>query len=86
LILKETVESHEPVLDSPKPVIHRNTLNESSVDFVVLPWVKVNNYWDVYWDIKCAVKFRFDEEGITIPFPQHDGHIYSHDSMAKRNL
>jgi small conductance mechanosensitive channel len=64
-ILKEIVESHPLVLDSPSPVIHLHKLNESSVDFVVRPWVKVNNYWEVYWDITRAVKLRFDEEGIT---------------------
>ncbi len=82
-ILKEIMESHELVLNSPSPVIHLHTLNESSVDFVVRPWVKVKDYWEVYWDITRSVKLRFDEEGITIPFPQHDVHIHNHDSMAK---
>jgi small conductance mechanosensitive channel len=85
LILKEILESHNLVLDSPKPIIHLHTLNESSVDFVVRPWVKVENYWEVYWDVTRSVKLRFDEEGITIPFPQRDVHIHNHDSMAQQN-
>jgi len=85
-ILKEIVESHPLVLDSPSPVIHLHKLNESSVDFVVRPWVKVNNYWEVYWDITRAVKLRFDEEGITIPFPQRDVHIYNHDSIVQPDV
>jgi small conductance mechanosensitive channel len=84
-ILKEIVESHNLVLESPSPAIHLHTLNESSVDFVVRPWVKAENYWEVYWDITRSVKLRFDEEGITIPFPQRDVHIHNHDSMAQQN-
>jgi small conductance mechanosensitive channel len=42
--------------------------------------VKSENYWEAYWHITRAVKKRFDEEGISIPFPQQDMHIYTHDS------
>jgi len=50
-------------------------LRESSVNFVVRPWVKREDYWSVYWDVTRAVKRRFDEEGITIPFPQRHMHL-----------
>ena len=43
--------------------------------FVVRPWVKTEDYWPTYWDLMRAVKDRFDAEGITIPFPQHDVHV-----------
>jgi small conductance mechanosensitive channel len=46
------------------------------VNFIVRPWVKTEEYWDVYWDVTREVKKRFDEEGISIPFPQRDVHIY----------
>jgi small conductance mechanosensitive channel len=85
-ILKEIVDAHELVLESPPPLIHLHTLNESSVDFIVRPWVKVKNYWEVYWDITRAVKLRFDEEGITIPFPQRDVHIHNHESTIKQSI
>jgi small-conductance mechanosensitive channel len=49
------------------------------VDFIVRPWVNKDDYWDVYWDVTRAVKMRFDEEGISIPFPQRDIHFYSAD-------
>ena len=42
------------------------------------PWANRANYWDVYWDITRSVKKRFDEEGISIPFPQRDVHIHRH--------
>jgi len=81
-ILHEIVDHHELALDDPPPVIRLHTLGESSVDFIVRPWVKSADYWEAYWHITRAVKKRFDEEGISIPFPQQDMHIYTHDSEA----
>jgi small conductance mechanosensitive channel len=75
-VLMDIVTSHEKVLKDPEPVVRLHTLGESSVDFVVRPWSKTDEYWDVYWDITREVKRRFDEEGISIPFPQRDVHIY----------
>lgn len=73
-ILADTVASHELVLADPEPMIKLHELADSSVNFVVRPWVKTEDYWDVYWDLLRAVKMRFDEEGITIPFPQREVH------------
>jgi small conductance mechanosensitive channel len=56
-------------------MIHLHELGDSSVNFIVRPWVKTDDYWDTYWDITKAVKKRFDEEGISIPYPQRDIHI-----------
>ena len=75
-ILKEIVEAHELVLDEPAPNIRLHNLGDSSVDFVVRPWTKTDDYWDVYWDITREVKMRFDAEGISIPFPQRDVHVF----------
>lgn len=75
-VLAEIVEAHERVLEDPKPVVKLHNLGESSVDFVVRPWVKTDDYWDVYWDITREVKIRFDAEKISIPFPQRDVHLY----------
>lgn len=73
-ILADTVSSHELVLAEPEPMIKLHELADSSVNFVVRPWVKTEDYWDVYWDLIRAVKMRFDKEGITIPFPQREIH------------
>ncbi|MGS0682546.1 mechanosensitive ion channel family protein [Shewanella sp. 125m-7] len=75
-VLKEIVMAHPLVLQDPEPMIKLHTLGESSVDFIVRPWTKPEDYWDVYWDITRTVKMRFDAEGISIPFPQRDVHIY----------
>ncbi len=75
-VLAEIVEAHDQVLDDPEPVVRLHNLGESSVDFVVRPWVKTDDYWDVYWDITREVKIRFDAEKISIPFPQRDVHLF----------
>jgi len=74
-VLQEIIEDNEAVLDDPEPVVKLHELADSSVNFVVRPWVKTSDYWDTYWDITKAVKLRFDEEGISIPFPQRDVHV-----------
>lgn len=76
-ILREIVEEHEAVLADPEPMVRLNELGDSSVNFVVRPWVKTDDYWPVYWDITREVKLRFDAEGISIPFPQRDVHLFT---------
>ena len=74
-VLWDIVKSNELVLEDPEPVIRLHTLGESSVDFIVRPWVRTSDKWTVYWDTTRAVKKRFDEENISIPFPQRDVHM-----------
>ena len=75
-VLHEIVTGHDKVLQTPEPVIRLHTLGESSVDFIVRPWVNTEDYWIVYWDITREVKMRFDTDGISIPYPQRDVHIH----------
>ena len=81
-ILEDILQSHDKVLDTPESMVRLHTLGASSVDFVVRPWVKVDDYWDVYWDVTRTVKLRFDEEGVSIPFPQRDVHVYNQNLLA----
>ncbi len=75
-ILEDIVNGHELVLKEPPAIVKLHELGDSSVNFVCRPWVKPEDYWNVYWDITRAVKRRFDTEGVSIPFPQRDVHIY----------
>lgn len=75
-VLEETVAAHPLVLRDPEPVIRVNELADSSVNFVVRPWVDSSDYWTVYWDLTRQVKERFDKAGISIPFPQSDMHLH----------
>ena len=75
-ILQEILDSQEAVLDDPEPIVRVHELGDSSVNFIVRPWVETGDYFETYWAITRAVKMRFDEEGISIPFPQTDVHLY----------
>ncbi|MCA0998717.1 mechanosensitive ion channel family protein [Alloyangia pacifica] len=78
-VLEKVVAEHPLILDDPAPVVRVNALGASSVDFICRPWVNVEDYWTVYWDLTRQVKEAFDREGISIPFPQTDMHVH----MAK---
>ncbi len=81
-ILEEIVNRHELVLKQPEAVVKLHELADSSVNFICRPWVKPNDYWDVYWDITREVKRCFDAEGVSIPFPQRDIHLYQKTTSA----
>lgn len=75
--LLETILAEDPrVLKDPAPVVAVAELADSSVNFVVRPWVASADYFAVLWDTTEAVKLRFDEAGISIPFPQMDVHLH----------
>jgi small conductance mechanosensitive channel len=75
-LLQEIVGAQKAVLNEPETIIRMHELAESSVNFIVRPWVNKDDYWETYWAITRAVKLRFDEEGVSIPFPQRDVHLY----------
>ena len=75
-VIQQIVNEHDLILADPEPVIKVHELADSSVNFVVRPWAKTSDYWAVYWDLMRTVKLRFDEAGISIPFPQQD--VYMH--------
>jgi len=81
-LLEAILADHEKVLDDPEPMVRLHNLGESSVDFVVRPWVKTDDYWDVHWDVTREVKMRFDAEGISIPFPQRDVHLFEEKKLS----
>ncbi len=74
-LLEEVIAADERVLEDPPPRIVVGELADSSVNFLVRPWVNSADYWPVFWDTTEAVKLKFDEAGITIPFPQMDVHM-----------
>ena len=82
-ILEDIVLSHDKVMKDPEPVVKLHELADSSVNFIVRPWVRREDYWDVYWNITREVKLRFDAEGVSIPFPQRDVHLYTQDATAQ---
>ncbi len=85
-VLEEIIASHPKVLQEPEPTIRVHTLGDSSVNFIVRPWVRAIDYWNVYWDVTTAVKKRFDAAGIGIPFPQRDVHLFFEDAEIKTEV
>ncbi|MFT6991471.1 MAG: small conductance mechanosensitive channel [Paraglaciecola sp.] len=78
-ILNEMVAADERILKDPAPTVAVAELADSSVNFVVRPWVASGDYWGVKFDFNEAVKLRFDAEGISIPFPQMDVHVHKNE-------
>ncbi len=75
-IMHEVLDADERVLKNPRPQIALSELADSSVNFVVRPWVNSGDYWSVYFDVTETIKKRFDAAGVSIPFPQRDVHLY----------
>lgn len=75
-LIAEILAADERVLKDPVPQVALSELADSSVNFVARPWVKTGDYWGVFFDTTEAVKKRFDAEGISIPYPQSDVHLY----------
>lgn len=74
-LLEEIIAADERILAEPEPVVALGELADSSVNFLVRPWVNSADYWAVLWDTTAEVKLKFDEAGLTIPYPQMDLHI-----------
>ena len=75
-VLAELMAADERILKDPAPAVAMIELADSSVNFNVRPWVKTADYWGVYCDLTEAVKKRFDQECISIPYPQRDIHVH----------
>lgn len=74
-LLQSIISADQRILAEPAPVIAVSELADSSVNFVVRPWVKASDYWDVLWDTTEKVKLEFDASGLSIPYPQMDVHL-----------
>lgn len=74
--LQKLVKADKRILQEPEPVIAVSELADSSVNFVVRPWVNASDYWDVKFELTEKVKLAFDKAGISIPYPQSDVHLH----------
>jgi len=82
-VLEDILAKESRVLEDPAPTIGVLELADNSVNFAFRPWVNAADYWGVHFDLHAALKTRFDEEGIGIPYPQRDVHHYQHEATAK---
>ncbi len=74
-VIEGVLAADDRILEDPAVTVAVSELGDSSVNFVVRPWVKPSDYWDVYFDITAKVKVALEENGISIPYPQRDIHI-----------
>jgi small conductance mechanosensitive channel len=77
--IQELVNADDRILKDPECLIAVSALADSSVNFIVRPWVNTADYSGVMFDLTEAIKKRFDQEGISFPFPQQDVHLYKND-------
>ena len=75
-ILQRLFEEDERSLKEPAPRICVGSLGDNSVNLMFRPWVATDDLWPYYWDMQEKVKKAYDNEGITIPYPQRDVHVY----------
>ena len=75
-VLMNVVTSDSRVLKDPAPVVAVSELGDSSVNLVCRPWVKPTDYWAVYFDVTEKGKEALEANGLSIPFPQRDIHVY----------
>jgi small conductance mechanosensitive channel len=78
-ILFDLISNHELVLKDPAPIVLLSEYGNSSIDFKVRGWVKRDDYWTLHREMMFGVKAAFDQNNITIPFPQLDVHIQKND-------
>ncbi|MGJ8651849.1 MAG: mechanosensitive ion channel family protein [Opitutaceae bacterium] len=79
-VMEDLLAADERVLKDPGVTIAVSNLGDSSVDFIVRPWVNAADYWGLKFDFTKAVKEAFDKEGISIPYPQQDLHLFKEDA------
>ena len=78
-VLSNIIDAHDLILKTPEPFIALSAHGDSAVNFVVRVWVNNGDYWKVNFDLLESVKVKFDEEEISIPYPQMDLHIKKKD-------
>lgn len=81
-VLEGILAGDERIMKDPEPTIGVLELADSSVNFAVRPWVRADDYWDVWFDTQEKIKKEFDAAGIAIPFPQRDVHLFNEQAGA----
>ena len=79
-ILNRLIQTDTRILKDPEPAVVVSELADSSVNFTMRAWCDAADYWGIFFDMQEKVKGAFDKEGVTIPFPQQELHVYQHKS------
>lgn len=74
-VIENVINCDNLILKEPEPFVSISDHGDNAVGFVVKVWCKTEDYWNVYYNLLEKVKIKFDEEDISIPYPQMDIHI-----------
>ena len=74
--MRDVIAAESRVLQEPAPIVAVESLGDSSVNFVVRPWVNTSEYWPTRWALIQAIKEKLDAVGVSIPYPQRDVHLF----------
>jgi small conductance mechanosensitive channel len=80
-VVMDLIKADKRILSDPVAQIAVSELADSSVNLVVRPWVKAEDYWTVRFDLTRKIKEAFDANDIEIPFPQRVVHMAASDSQ-----
>ncbi len=75
-LIREVLAEDERILEEPEPLVAVSSLGNSSVEIRVRPWTETKNVWPLRYALTKRIKEKFDENGVTIPFPQRDVHLF----------
>lgn len=76
-VINRLLSEDDRILDDPKPFLALKELADSSVNITVRVWVNAGDYWPVFFRMNEKVYKTFEDEGLSIPFPQRDVHIHN---------
>ena len=82
----DTISADPRVLSDPAPVVAVSELGASSVDLVVRPWVKAEDYWATRWDLTRALKENLEAAGCSFPYPQRDVHLFQESGAPQQSV
>lgn len=80
--IRDVIAAESRVLQEPAPIVAVESLGDSSVNFVVRPWVNTSEYWPTRWALIQGIKEKLDEVGVSIPYPQRDVHLFQQDAKS----
>lgn len=74
-VISQVLTEHPKVFEEPAFVVAVGALALNSVQIYARPWALSEDYWDIRFELIESIKLKFDEYGITVPFPQMDLHV-----------
>jgi len=75
-VMERVIREDPRILPEPEPLVAVDNLGDSSVDFVVRPWCKREDYWAVRRELTLRFKVELEAAGCSIPYPQRDVHLF----------